>query len=928
MYGRPLLFLLTLTTLGVTAEQRKLHRLVGGHLRIINPDPEDSELMRLEASGSREKKQKSDQDEKKTLAQQVADGKYGLIQKELFGKPQKRPGVLSYDDNSEVPNDNKENLGGLHKNEIWLAENHLLVIKGGIYPPHEEKPTNAVTHWPPIDDFKAPLHQVKIPKHPKVPPPFPVQFTDDGPLQILGTNSSRTINESIASTGYALPPPDGYQDSNASHSLDHSNPANATPWQAPVPIPIYPSGEYPQGAPFPPFPLNGTLPPYFASLPPGAAILPPPGNQSDLYDEDDPSIYYPPPYSFYYPKDNSSAVQPGPLVPGIILPPPPNFFGPLEEITTTTASKTPQRQRKPTTEENPQIHPTTTPLPSTEKTITKKPFKVYPVHNVYQSNEVSSTYTTTKEPTVVSVLPVRQPNRTYPRTGKPQTQRKRPQVTILQPVRGNTSPPTYHENEISDKPFVSYGPPRATKKSSVTTTQVPLKYFTTVNEIETNSVTQPAIKLHIESEKSTEKPIQFYFYEEEFDPNSQTTQQTPVKQSTYVPNDYYVPVKPTTTVRQRKPQFIYVNAQPYNTQKPKFRYIPQPVKTDTFSIHIAKLQNQINQYYTTSRPTYKPVHSPKPVYQFSFQAANYQQQNRFKPSPPDLNQEDQFRPIPKYSVQIQQAIEIIPTEPPRYQQTPPPVYYQHTYQQTSERPGRYYTTNRPNYAYETITQNTRYQNVATPKPISQYSFEVTPNPIYQGFYTKPDEGFFDDNTKKYFTMFGRKLPSSTSPLPSVEQTTVKPNYIYSNQQQQQQASPQYHEKPISLESDTLVNYVHPRPTTNPDAELIPVNHPQTYPNVVKYPVNPAQYVQPQKLPHREENPEIIKAIPIEVPSDDGREGSFISYQLPGDRGAHFYFLTPQLTQRRDQGSSYYYSQPNASRIRRNEARNEEKDKER
>lgn len=928
MYRRPLLFLLAVTALGITAEQRKLHRLVGGHLRIINPDSEDSELMKLEASGSREKKQKSEHEEKKTLAQQVADGKYGLIQKELFAKPQKRPGVLSYDENSEVPSDNKENLGGLHKNEIWLAENHLLVIRGGTYPPHEQKPNNAVTPWPPIDAFKAPLRQVKIPKHPKVPPPFPVQLTDDGPLQILGTNSSRTINESVATAGYALPSPDGYQpNANASKPSDHPNPANIAPWQAPVPISVYPPGEYPQGAPLPPFLLNGTLPPYFASLPPGAAILPPPGNQSDLYDEDDPSIYYPPPYSFFYPKDNSSAVQPGPLVPGIILPPPPNFFGPLEEETTTATSKIPQRQRKPTTEENPQIHPTTTPLPPTEKSTTKKPYKVHPIHDSYYSNEVSPVHTTTKNPDIMTILSVRQPNRTSTRTGKPQIQRKKPQVTVLQPVRGHTSPPTYYENEISDRPFASYGPPRATKKSSITTTQVPLKYFTTVNEIETNSVTQPATKVHIETQKTTQKPIQFYFYEE-FDPESITTQPPPVKQSTYIPNDYFVPVKPTTTVRQRKPQYIYVNGRPYNTQKPKFRYIPQPVKADTFSIHIAKLQNQISQYYTTSRPTHKPVHSPKPVYQFSFQAANYQsQQTRFKPSQPDLNQEDQFRPIPKYSVQIQQAIEIIPTQPPTYQQTPSPVYYQHNYQETSERPGRYYTTNRPNYAYETITQNTRYQNVVTSKPISQYSFGVTPNPIYQGFYTKLDESFFDDNTKKYFTMFGRKLPSNTSPLPNIEQTTAKPNFVYSQQQQQQQAPPPYHQKPISLETDTIVNYVHPRPTVNPDAELIPVNqvnHPPSYPNVVKYPVRSGEYVQHQKpLPQRE-NPEIIKAIPIEIPSDDGQEGSFISYQLPGDRGAHFYFLTPQLSQRRDQGSNYYYSQPNASRTR----RNEDKDKER
>ncbi|KAJ8936163.1 hypothetical protein NQ318_020362, partial [Aromia moschata] len=302
-----------------------------------------------------------------------------------------------------------------------------------------------------------------------------------------------------------------------------------------------------------------------------------------------------------------------------------------------------------------------------------------------------------------------------------------------------------------------------------------------------------------ESPKSTVRPLQYYFYEEEPQHNSVTTEQTPIKPNPYldIPNDYYVPVKPTTAVPRKKP---------------KFRLVQQPVKTDTFSIHIARLQDQLKQYYTTPKNAYQPaqqVQSPKPIYQFSFQAENYQpQQKRFKPSQPDLNQEDQFRPLPKYSVQIQQAIEIIPTESPAYQQTP--VYYQQDYRQTTEKPRNYYSTARPSYGYEgEVTQKARYQqNVGTPRPISEYSFEVTPNPIYQGFYTKPDEGYFDDNTKKYFTVFGKKLPSSTSPIPNVEHTTVNPNYNRQNAQYQQ---PPHYQKPVSLDTDTIVNYVHPRP---------------------------------------------------------------------------------------------------------------------
>lgn len=162
MYSKQLFYLLALTVMSLAVEERKVHRLVGGHLRIINPDSDDSELMTASASGSKEdKKKKPEDEERKTLSQQVADGKYGLIQKELFKKPPKRPGVLSYADNPEVPNDNISNLGGLTKNDIWLAENHLLVLRGGTYPPHDDKNDYSPAQlWPAIDDYKAPNRQV------------------------------------------------------------------------------------------------------------------------------------------------------------------------------------------------------------------------------------------------------------------------------------------------------------------------------------------------------------------------------------------------------------------------------------------------------------------------------------------------------------------------------------------------------------------------------------------------------------------------------------------------------------------------------------------------------------------------------------------------------------------------------------------------
>ncbi|XP_023025961.2 uncharacterized protein isoform X1 [Leptinotarsa decemlineata] len=875
MYYRLFACLLALAALSSAVDQKQSHqrREVENNLRMVNLDPNDSEQLRIESSGGGKKSGKPTKDDKpKTLSQQIADGKYGLIQKELFSnKPQKRPGILSYEDNPEVTNDNIDNLGGLDKNEIWLAENHLLVLRGGKFPPYDDKKINAESPWPTLDDYKAPLHQVKIPKHPKVPPPFPVQLTEDGPLQILGTNFSRTLNETEQSKAFAVPPPEGY-DPSSFYPYD-TNSSDPSPWSAPVQVPFNPSGEYAPGEPlFPPQLLNGTLPPSLGYLPPGAVVLPPPRNQTDeLYDYDDPSIYYPPPYSFYYPKDNSSAVPAGPLVPGIVLPPPPNFFAALEETTTTepvTKARKPSRTRKPTI---------TTPLPTTTMTTTtttegttRKPIRIYPTSNYY-NNEIKPTVTTTTEPpSPMTVLPPRPDNRYLPVPRKPT-------VTKLRPV----NPP----KQYSNKPFQQYKPTVPSRAPFVTTTQVPLKYFTTSNDIRTNSVTQESGEYtgtrDGKSAKQRPTPTQYFYYEETEKPTTRRPARPIYVDTT---KEYYLRPKPVPTVRQRRPQYVYVTARPYNTQKPRFRFIQQPVKQpDTFNIHIAKLQNQI-RYYSTQKTTLRP--SPKPVYQFSFQSQNYQapRQNVFKPAP----QEDFGPGVPKYSVEIQQAIEITPTQRPAYEDRRP-IFYEDEYRPTTEPPRNYYTTSRPEVNYETVTQQAKY--VGTPRPVSPFHFEVTPNPIFRGFYTKPDEGYVDDRTKTYFTMFGRKLPSTT-PIPSEEYQ-------------------QYRQKPISLEGDTLVNYLNPRPTINPDAEIISIdNAPPRYPNVVRYPAR-----QQDNSP----NPEIIKAIPVEVESTKSEDGSFISYQLPGDNGAHFYFLTPQLAQSRDQGAGFYYSsRPQRSRIRRNE----------
>lgn len=922
-------------------DRKVIHRLVGGHIRIIPDNLNDAELITSESGGRSSRQQKLNEDEdRKTLSQQVAEGKYGLIQKEIFSKLPKKPGILSYDHNSDVPKDNISNLGGLDKNDIWLAENHLLVLKGGQYPPHDDREEHAPSVWPPIDDFKAPNRQVKIPSHPKVPPPFPVQLTDEGPLQILGTNSSRTINGTFKSAPYPVLSPEGFvPDSGPYIPPPYPYPPNVTSGESPFPIPTYPPGDSSVGngqAPPFPFSINGTFPPFFGNLPPGVAFLPPPDNLTEPIDEDDPSIYYPPPYSFYYPTDNTTHVPPGPLVPGIVLPPPPNFFAPLEEVNKTKEkSAIPKRitTMRTTTEPTKQIHPTTTPLPPTS-VINNKPVKI-PI-SVPENNESRST--TTAKPHIVTAITVvnrTKPNRTIVlvTTKKPYTpverhpsHRRKPisAITVLKPVKTTTTPKvtnSYAENEVSGKPFEVYKPPTTTPKARtlVSSTQVPLKsYYSTSNEVETNSVThssEPKYYPSLSSLNTQKGPAQYYFYEEE-----STTQRVPTStftQETYlnIPKEYYLPARQIVRPSQRLTPIKIPQAPPqdynyYNQQVPS----ASSPKPDTFSLHIARLKEHIDNYYTSPRSRKPPT--PKPIYQFSFEAANYKQTSE---RTQQQDSQDKFRPLPRYSVQIEPAVEVIPKERPVYQKNPlPQLYFQPKYQTNTEKPQ--YTASTPRYNYDTINYRDDKQYVITPRPITQYSFEATPNPIYQqGYYTKQDERLFDDITKKYFTVFGKKLPN-TSPIPRDEVFTEKP--FDERRPIQVEYEEQNIGKPIPLHSDTYVNYVGQN-LQNPSAEYITIR-PQP-PKFIQR-TRPREHSLHSDInvnykgrrPASNQNAEIIEAInvPLKTTKQETKSGSYISYELPGDDGAHFYFITPQLANRRNQGIGYYYSQPPKLRAKR------------
>ena len=310
-----------------------------------NKSTEQGELLLLSNSGGEaDSKGKgatgtaADDDDQKTLSQQVADGKYGLIQHEIFTTKPARPGVLSYDVNPEVPKDNINNLGGLEPDDIWLAENHLLVLAGSGL-------SSMQNQWRPIDNYEAPKRQVQIPPNPKVPPPFPVQLSENGPVQYVKSNSRQPLPP-ISFFNPLLAQYNASQNQLSYGKLPFGPGLSALP-------------PYSQLKPSPPINPNRPAPsPIYIKPPPGSEFIPPylaNINMSEAIDEDDPSLYYPPPYDFYYPKDNTSKVPAGPLVPGIVLPPPPDFFILWQNTSGTPSNELPQptvtkdKPRKPQT---------------------------------------------------------------------------------------------------------------------------------------------------------------------------------------------------------------------------------------------------------------------------------------------------------------------------------------------------------------------------------------------------------------------------------------------------------------------------------------------------------------------------------------------------------------------------------------------------
>ncbi|XP_063988504.1 adhesive plaque matrix protein isoform X2 [Diachasmimorpha longicaudata] len=821
--GAPVRLSTILTNEVTNSPDQRAASLMGGHMKITTTPSsreedeaqwDDGLILSSAGNGKENRKPHDDDDEKKTLAQQVKEGKYGLIQDEIYPKKSKRPGILSYLSNPEVPKDTSKNLGGLDEDEIWLAENHVLVLRGGNFPEHEtEQPSGDLRGWSPIDDFQAPKRQVKIPSSPQVPPPFPIQLNEGGPVTVLGSNDTDKPQwfDGLISPNETIFYTDRNDTTKENPQTDRKTKSGLS--------------------------LGGIVGPFFPSLPPGAVFLPPPGNQSD-YDDDDQSIYYPPPYSFKYNQDNSTAVPPGPLVPGIILPPPPDFFSQLEEKKTTKSHITKYPKRPTTTSKPPaHLHRKSHPKPhkfisssSTSSTKEPRPFTMKPLNKFKLKNTTSSSTETTNPSK--QVLPYVEVTTSAPNKVSTleisEISTVRPIVTnqvIETSTEGETEKPRWTGSALKSPIVAYYG-----------TSPSPIDEAVDISRKRTKARKIPP---------SVPSSASYYFYEEATDDVSGTTS-TPIyfQETTTRAVDY------ATEAETKKPYYqvdtshrppaqyqveIEVIEQVMRTSPPRYQY---PDTDESATIPVSpRSQSQrmltnspvffknitdrpklnLNTFFITPPPKrYNQQQlKPKPVYQYSFEAADYAQRGR---------QKELYKPLqevqPGKQVTFNEWQEEIEDVDPQYND-----YNTEVVPEQRLQPERtHYRMRAPSYPTTTIRSNI---------------VDTTPNPQH-AYYTKQDERLLDDVTREYFTNFGRKINrdrvKTTTPIYGKTSVTERPNYSTVNsvstnsfdERQKTHTNPRVEvhyggqtHKPFSLEGDTRVNYQEPLPPMNPDAEFLP-----------------------------------------------------------------------------------------------------------
>lgn len=937
------------------------HRLIGGHLRIDRVkklrDGKGEDMLGSSAGNGKETKSSirgDDDDERKTLSQQVKEGKYGLIQNEIYEDEDKprRPGIISYLDNPEVPKDTIENLGGLDEDEIWLAENHLLVLKGGNFP--GRGPINRPIYpsdrnkekWPPIDNYQAPKRQVKIPSNPKVPPPFPVQLKDGGPIQIIGINGSREI-----------------ENATLDRTMDTFYGKGILPGDGPF-FTITPNGtivvpdfDYPYNSTTDDVNNRGTTvknddgknikseepPVFYHAIPPGAVFVPPPSNRSD-YDDEDQSIYYPPPYSFYYPQDNTTAVPPGPLVPGIILPPPPDFFSPLEEKKTTTTKK---YTKRPGTSMLPKSRPTY--LPPRKLTTRKQ----------WESTTVVSGISTTQLPRTRTYIPMMLKNltRTPVTRIRPNTVPYTEVTTTLTPEIGSTLKNTkyYGVSSLVGNKVIETGTedkvqtwPRSTNGKSL---PVVTYYASTTPSSpvdESVEVTPGSIKNVITTDQPVQLPnrASYYFYEESNDGNvASTVESAPVYYQTTTESPYYKVEPLSQQPRDEKPYYSVESNTPKDTSRdynvklidtlidnPQvFRYRGSEDSSTSTKYDSALNRDQGERLLGDQAPIYyqtitaRPPVSIQRSYYTTPKPSRYYQESKERVQVGNRQQDTISKPIYQYSFEV--------ADYSKRGQGQRPAYYR----QQNERVTYDYPTvksNNQRYDYETDQPDNVPYKIQThiyPSTTGRPTLNVTPNPQH-AYFTRQEERLLDDVTKEYFTIFGKKIngkeTQSTTPIynkASSHVTDKPPNYdvntyvsndynvpqgiTYRDQVYYDHGAPPPPPPPSpNLESDTRVNYRRPLPPINPDSEFVEVFDPKQrgQPYVQEQPTISLKddTLVNYRNPRPPINPDAEFIHPISISNQGSvnteKSSAYFAYRLPGD-GGHFYFLTPQAIRQEQNG---------------------------
>lgn len=811
-------------------------------------DEADPDFLPLSAGNGKESSASDgkDDDSKKTLSDQVKEGKYGLIQNELFQETPKRPGVISYMTNPETASDNKNTLGGLNQEDIWLAENSLLVLKGGdLNTKADEEP------WVPIDGYKAEKRPIKIPTNPKVPPPFPVQLDEDGPVQFLGNNPFPVFNP-FTNESINLLAPNGLPQAEPyfkNFPFPLPPPENLT--NTFIPPPLLHSLVNPNQTFINPF-INFPPPPFGPPFGPNID----PKNLTDI-DEDDPSLYYPPPYSFVYKSNYSNAVPPGPLVPGIVLPPPPNFFTRLNDTKPKPPGKT------------------------TQDVITR----------LQKINGRTKLYTTTLRPTLPSGKPS---------TGRTVLKPKQPvtvEVTKAK-VRGPIEP-------IKDFERFNYIKPTSTPiQQSTTTTLKPTTVYYNYFEAKEPSTTTRRPKPSgrpMTYKEIVRKPGAY---------ESTTTKKAPLA-NTYLPVnshefDKFVYITPKPEIRNNgRPTTENYDFVPISN----IQFLPsKQSQLKSFEDEIETIKQTLRFYKTTTPSPRVTSSTSRPVYEYSFGTQNNNDYG-FKPIIPNYNgyYRDAVTDAPQYYPSSTTVLSPYNNPKPKKPKsgrghTITQTLYDSTSDATTEYPV-FPSTRAPYYVpkyhqHQSSTQNPHAAIVSIEKqilrelipqtgaiPHSNFNNQQQQSSRFNQYYQQqqqvfqnrpqndlPQQIYYDARKPLERVVIGNQTyivyrikGSSPRPFqaPSHNQQRVRPHTPlrqHSQVHQQYREPTNGHQQPITLDSDINVNYRHPLPPINPDSEFIPSFNPsiQNVGNSGKYQREPPQLIQ---------------------------------YKLPGDQ-AHVYFIPP------------------------------------